>query len=244
MPRLPPQPPTGPKPPSGQPPRAPGQQRVPTLLRASPLSSMRCCGALAEGNGDLAALRGGGRHRAEHRPALGAGSHASESPGRGPCLCRHPRGRSRPGAGPAGPPPRPSPRPWELALPRALSPQRPGQQVQGGDVAGPNSTCWCGSNALSADRLGRGRDGTGREAVPTIDQECAQGPGVWAENRFMVLGGSTWGRHRYQGNCKQTGYTLTHLPTWHLRPLASIVCPQRQVDGRPGQGQQRGGSHA
>lgn len=128
------------------------------LLRASLPPSTRCCGALTAGDGDR--VGAGPSASSPWEPA----AHASESPGRGPAS-----------AGPS----REVPFrrwacksfslalavTWEPAVPRALSPQRPGQQ--GGDTAGPNSTCPPGSNALWAD--GRGgartrRDGAGGSA--------------------------------------------------------------------------------
>lgn len=90
-------------------------------------------------------------------------AHASESPGRGPASA----GRSRevPFRRWACKSSLALAVTWEPAVPRALSPQRSGQQ--GGDTVGPNSTCPPGSNALWAD--GRGgartrRDGAGGSA--------------------------------------------------------------------------------
>lgn len=161
------QPPMDPKPPSGRPPRAQGWRRVLMLLGALLLSLTRCCGALTAGDGARQCRRVAvGTGRAPPRPGSWLRTPQRAQDGALPPL--DPHRRSHLGAGPAGPPPRPSPRPREPAVPRALSPQRPGQQMQGGDAAGPNSTCRPGRNALSADGAGRGHDKTGRGAAPTI----------------------------------------------------------------------------
>lgn len=92
-----------------RPPRAPGRRGAPMLLAPPCCPPRAAAGPAPLGTGPGSARGRGGHRRAPPRPG---GRLRGPRGAQDPALpLPDPRGRSRPGAGPAGPPPRPSPRP-------------------------------------------------------------------------------------------------------------------------------------